>query len=37
MPMQFTDLKTQYSALKADIDVRIQHGFQYLICVIPFE
>jgi len=34
MPMQFTDLKTQYTALKADIDARIQrvldHG-QYIM------
>ena len=34
MPMQFTDLKTQYQALKADIDAGIQrvldHG-QYIM------
>ncbi len=34
MPMQFTDLKTQYTALKADIDARIRrvldHG-QYIM------
>ena len=35
--MQFTDLKAQYTALKADIDARIQrvldHG-QYIICLL---